>query len=360
MIHSVYLARAAYVAAALEISDRLKDKPQTIAELATATETHERSLFRIMRLLAGYNFYREDAEGRYHLAKHGKSLLSDDPQSSRWWTLSLGDELWKSNSCILESVKTGETGFKIAHGTSVWDWYPQHPREHDIFIWGMNGFTEVHCSEVVQAFDFSRFRKVVDVGGGGGVLIREILKATPNLEGVLFDQPRTVEEAAPRLVEAGLADRSEAVGGNFLKELPSGADAYIFKHVLRDWSDDNVKLMLRNCHRAMDDSGTLLVIDALVDPKNGTDRLLKLVDVQMMVDGGGGLRTLDTFKQFFRECGFELVKVHRTTIIDMNIIEARRLDDFDSSSQADNTNEWQNTEFDPEPEAVGAASNNYA
>jgi ubiquinone/menaquinone biosynthesis C-methylase UbiE len=212
----------------------------------------------------------------------------------------------------------------------VWDWYPAHPREHDRFIWGMNGFTQVHCREVVQAFDFSRFRKVVDVGGGGGVLIREILQVNPQLHGVLFDQPRTIEEAEPRLADAGLAQRCKAVGGNFLEELPPDADAYIFKHVLRDWDDASVLTMLRNCHRAMADNGTLLVIDAILDPTNNTDRLLKLVDVQMMVDGGGGLRTLQDFQEFFRQAGFELRKVHRTTIIDMNIIEARRLSESES------------------------------
>jgi len=207
----------------------------------------------------------------------------------------------------------------------VWSWYPEHPHEHDIFIWGMNGFTAVHCREIVQAFDFSRFRKLVDVGGGGGVLIGEILRATPNLKGVLFDQPRTIEEARPRIAAAELAHRCEAVGGNFLESLPSGADAYVFKHVLRDWDDAGVLKMLQNCHRAMEEGGTLLIIDAIVDPGNSKDKLLKLIDVQMMVDAGGGLRTLAEFQEFFRKAGFELVKIHRTTILDLNIIEARRI-----------------------------------
>jgi hypothetical protein len=326
MVHSVYLPRAVYVAAELGIADLLKDQPRTISELAELTETHERSLYRIMRLLAAYRLFSEHPAGMFRLDRRGRELLSDEPQSARWWTLSMGDELWKSNSQILESVKTGETGFRLAHGTGVWDWYPQHPREHDIFIQGMNGFTDMHCRETVRAFDFGRFRKIVDVGGGGGGLICEILSANPSVQGVLFDQPRTIEEEGRgRIAEDGLSDRCEAVGGSFLEKLPEGADAYVFKHVLRDWDDKSIRKMLANCHDAMAENGTLLVVDGLVNPADGSDRLIKLIDVQMMVDAGGGLRTQAEFEQFFLEAGFQLVKVHRTMSLDAHILEAKRL-----------------------------------
>ena len=325
MIHSVYLARALYVATALEIAELLKERPRTCAELAKETFTHEQSLGRILRLLAAYDVFRLDAEGRYHLDKRGQTLLKDNPESTRWWVLSMGDELWASNSQILESVKTGETGFKLAHGIPLWQWYPQNPGPHDIFIRGMNNFTRVHCTEIVQAFNFSRFKKVVDVGGGGGVLIGEILRANPNVRGVLFDQPPTIEEAKPRIAESTWANRCEAIGGSFFEKVPAGGDAYIFKHVLRDWSDESVLKMLSRVHEAMPDDGTLLVIDGLVNPKNGTDRLIKMLDVQIMVDGGGGLRTKAEFEEFFRRTGFELVAVHSTTIIDAFVLEARKI-----------------------------------
>jgi len=324
MIHSVHLPRAVYVAAELGIADLLKERAYSIGELAQVTQTDERSLYRIMRLLAAYDVFAEDRGRVFGLAKHGKTLLSDDPESSRWWVLSLGDELWKSNSEILESVRTGKTGFEIAHGERVWSWYPKHPREHDIFIKGMNGFTRMHCQELVRAFDFSRFNEVVDVGGGGGGLICEILKANPGLNGVLFDQPRTIdEEGRGRIESMGLSHRCEAVGGNFLEALPEGADAYLFKHVLRDWDDQGVRTMLGNCRKAMPENGTLLIVDAVVNPANGTDRLVKLIDVQMMVDAGGGLRTLSEFEQIFADTGFEIVKIHKTMSLDADIIEAK-------------------------------------
>jgi hypothetical protein len=325
MIHSVYAARALYVACVLEIADRLKLQPQTIAELSVATGTHERSLYRILRLLAAYKYFNEDSAGVFHLGPRGKQLLKDNPESARWWVISMGDELWASNSKVLESVKTGKTGFELAHGERIWTWYPKQAEAHDIFIRGMNGFTRVHAREVVQGFDFGKFKKVVDVGGGGGVLIGEVLRANPNVRGVLFDQPPTVAEAQPRISAAPWGDRCEAVGGNFFEKVPAGGDAYIFKHVLRDWDDASVVKMLSRVHEAMVDGGTLLVVDAVVDPRNGTQRLIKLLDVQIMLDGGGGLRTQAEFEWFFKRTGFELVKVHSTTIVDAMILEARKV-----------------------------------
>ncbi len=323
MIHSVYLPRALYVVGALRIPDLLQEQPRTIDELVELTETHKRSLYRIMRLLAAYDVFTERADGTFALARLGKTLVSDHPESALWWTLSLGDELWRSNSRVLDSVKTGETGFKLEHGVGVWEWYPQHAREHDIFIKGMNGFTIPHCREIVRAYNFGKFKQVVDVGGGGGVLMCQILDKNPQTRGIVFDQPRTIEETKERIAERNLTHRCEAIGGNFFKELPPGADAYILKHVLRDWDDESVVKILSRIREAIPEDGLLLIVDAIVNPKNNTDRMLKLIDTQMMVDAGGGLRTREEFEELLGRAGFAIQRVQSTMIIDGSILEVR-------------------------------------
>ena len=322
IIHSVYLPRALYVAAELRIADILNQRPRTIAELAALTQTHERSLFRVMRLLCGSSVFREDKQGYYHLARLGKTMLSDDPESTLWWTLSLGDELWESNSRILDSIRTGRTGFELAHATTLWKWYPQHPVQHDIFIRGMNGFSRAHCRAILGGFDFSRYRKVVDVGGGGGLLMSEILRQAPETRGVVFDQPRTIEETRPRIEALELGHRCDLIGGNFFEGLPAGADAYVFKHVLRDWDDESVVKLLQNCRDAIADEGSVLIIDAVVDPRCKRDRMLKLIDMQLMVDAGGGLRTRKEFEALLERADFKLVRIHHTASLDAHILEA--------------------------------------
>jgi hypothetical protein len=323
MIHSAYLPRALYVAAELRIPDILQKRPQTIRELAELTQTDEQSLSKIMRLLAAYDVFSQDEDGRYHLARLGKSMVGDHPESALWWVLSLGDELFESSRCMLDSVRTGRTGFELAHGVPLWTWYPEHAAKHDIFIKGMNGFSRAHCRAILGGFDFSRFRRIVDVGGGGGLLMSEILRTAPQTRGVVFDQPRTIEETRLRIKELSLADRCECIGGDFFAGLPADGDAYIFKHVLRDWDDGSVLELLRNCRDAIADDGALLIIDGIVDPRDSTDRMLKLIDVQLMIDAGGGLRTQSEFERLLAMSGFALVTIHYTTSLDAHILEAR-------------------------------------
>src|SRR5690606_15879345 len=118
-------------------------------------------------------------------------------------------------------------------------------------IKGMNGFSRYHCGELVRAYPFEKFKTLVDVGGGGGLLMCEILKRVPHATGIVFDQPRTIEETSVRIREENLSDRCQAVGGNFFEGLPPNADAYIIKHVLRDWDDESVVNILRSCREAM-------------------------------------------------------------------------------------------------------------
>jgi hypothetical protein len=134
-----------------------------------------------------------------------------------------------------------------------------------------------------------------------------------------------VTEAARLLDRRGLSERSETVGGSFLEAVPPGADLYISKHSLRDWDDEHVVRILRNIHAAMPPEGTLMVIDAVIDERNGADRLVKLLDLELMVCEGGGMRTLPDFERLFEEAGFRLQRLRRTCIEDVVLLEAGKV-----------------------------------
>jgi len=85
----------------------------------------------------------------------------------------------------------------------------------------------------------------VDVGGGNGALLIGILNANPHLHGAVFDQPHAAEPHRSRSPRVGLAERSEAVGGDIFKDVPTGADAYILKHVIHDWNDERAVTILK-------------------------------------------------------------------------------------------------------------------
>src|SRR5262249_27031450 len=147
---------------------------------------------------------------------------------------------------------------------------------------------------VAAVYDFSALHTVVDVGGGNAALLIGILRAAPRLEGVVFDQPHVVDGAKKEIEAAGLSDRCRAVGGDFFREVPGGADAYLLKHVLHDWDDDSALTILERCHLAMSTESKLLVIEGLYPERidqSSESRGAAANDVNMLVNTGGRQRS---------------------------------------------------------------------
>ncbi len=326
-MQSVYLARVYYLAAELNLADRLRQQPMTALQLADATGTQVAMLSRVLRVLAAVKVFREDRHGVFHLRWRARPLLSDDSASLHDWLLLIGRrEIWQGLAMALESLRTGKSGFELAHGANYYDYLPQHPELREAFIRSMSKWTDWQARHVVRAYDFGRFGTVVDVGGGRGSLLLEILAAHPRTRAVLFDQAETIEQARLRLASSGYADRCRMVSGSFLESVPDGGDAYVVKHVLRDWDDDRARTILCNCHRAMPPRGVLLVIEAAVDPRNGKDRLIKLLDFEGGTLLPGRLRTYAEMRQLLDQAGFRLVKIHPSGVVDSLVFEAQKRD----------------------------------
>jgi SAM-dependent methyltransferase len=231
-------------------------------------------------------------------------------------------ETWQGFAQTLESVRTGVAAFELAHGESFYRYLAAHPEMHEAFVAAMSGWTEWGCDELARVYDFARFRTVLDAGGGLGSLLARILKKHPQLRGILFDQPATVALARQRFEAEGLADRCDLGGGSLLERVPEGADACILKHVLRDWDDAQAVRILRNCRQAMAPGGTLLVIEGVVDPRNGTDRVVKLVDLELGALVGGRLRTRAQYEALLAQAGFVVRRVHAVSVPDSQVVEA--------------------------------------
>ncbi len=321
----VYLARAYYLAAELGLADHLDDGPRTAAELAEATRTDPRFLFRLLRALAAFGVVLEDEQGRFHLGPSGRALATHVSGSVRHWTRLVGHApWWQGLALALEAVRQGKPGFELAHGQPFYTYLAEHPEYAETFVRGMSGWSDWHAPQLVQAYDFSRFGTIADIGGGNGSLLLEILQRYPQVRGILVDQPRTLEQARVRFEARGLDRRCRLVPADIRQTLPEGADAYVLKHVLRDWDDAQAARILRACHRAMPPEGRLLVIDALVDPANGRDRLLKLIDLEQMFILPGALRTQKEMEALLAEAGFRCVAIRRTSIADAAILEAAK------------------------------------
>lgn len=322
-MQSVYLARAYYLAAEFQLADRLQHQPKTAEELAAEAGVQTAALARVLRLLAACDVLREDRQGKFHLCPRGRALLSDQPGSLREWLLLIGrPEVWQGFAMARRSLETGKCGFELAHGKSFYNRLIDDPELHGVFIRCMSSWTDWQARLIVQSYDFDRFGTVVDVGGGHGSLVLQIVATCPHVRTVLFDQPETIAATRARLAASPHADRCQAVGGNFLESVPPGGDAYLVKHVLRDWDDEHAAIILDNCRRAMRPGARLLLIEAMMDPRSGRDRLVKLLDFEGSMLLGGRLRTREELNRLLSSTGFHLAKVHRTGLVDSLILES--------------------------------------
>ncbi|MGA3043571.1 MAG: methyltransferase [Bryobacteraceae bacterium] len=300
----VIAAQAIYVAAKLRIPDLLASGPKTVEELASDCGAHAPALERLLRALATLEMFAPAPDGRFHNTPLTEMLCSDHPQRLRDGALLLpAPFLWRPLGDLYESVRTGEPAFQRVFGQRFFEYLATHPGDAAVFNAAMTQGIAWSTPALLAAYDFSRFERLVDVGGGEGALLRDILAATPRLRGLLFDLPAVVAGAGG-ILAGEIAARCEIVGGDFFDSVPEGADAYLLKGVIHDWPDDDAARILRNTRRAIPAGGTLLV----VEPIDSGARPAGLSDLLMLAIGGRD-RSETEFRALLAAAGFELTRL---------------------------------------------------
>jgi hypothetical protein len=310
-----YLSRALGLATKLCIPDCLRSGPRHYSEVAAELGAHPPSLNRVMRLLASAGIFDEQAGGKFSLTPLGDLLRSDAPGSMRAAVLLFAGEAIQASWAELEyCVKTGQPAFRklSPDAKSAFDGL-RDPQAATNFDEAMAAFSAQTALALIAAYDFSKFKKLADIGGGNGALLIGILKVNPSLQGIVFDQPPSAERAAKRIAQAGVEARCEAVGGDFFREVPRGAGAYLLKHIIHDWNDDDAIAILKTCHCAMDGTDAKLLLVEGVYPER-IDQSLEsrgatFNDVNMLVSTGGRQRSEAEFRALYQSAGFRLTDI---------------------------------------------------
>jgi len=317
MLAGKWVSRALSAAADLALADHLKDGPRTTAELAAACGAREREVYRLLRALASVGVFEERAPRQFALTPLAEPLRSDTPDSIRNMARFMAIPMtWRAWEPLTDSIRTGKTGMSQIGVPNPFDYLRDHPEESEIFNAAMTDFSRQAADAVVDAYDFSRFRKLVDVAGGHGALLKTILARNPGLSGVLFDMPHVVAGA-----RAGLPATCAAESGDFFQAVPAGADGYTLKHIVHDWDDEPAAAILRCCRKAIAPDGRLLVIEMVI-PAGNEPHFGKLLDLEMLAIPGGLERTEQEFRQLFATAGFELTAVIPTKS-PVSVIEGR-------------------------------------
>jgi len=220
MITGYWASQAIYAAASLGIADLLTTGPQTAEQLATATETNAGALYRLLRALASVGIFAENEQNEFALTPLAEYLRSDVPGSKRALAMMTGDEHFHAWGEILFSIRTGKTAFDKVFEKPFFEYLPEHPDKAQVFDKAMTGIHGRETGEILESYDFSEMKTLLDIGGGNGSNITSILQKYPDMKGTLFDLPHVIERAQPHIEQAGLGDRCELMGGSFFESVP--------------------------------------------------------------------------------------------------------------------------------------------
>ena len=317
------VSQALRVVADLEIADRLTAGPQSVADLAEQTGTHADALYRLLRLLAAEGVFRETSDRCFSQTELSSFLRTDQRSSQRDLIRMMNREPYLAFAQLDHSVRTSLAAFDETFGKSRFDWLADHPVEAALFQSAMIALSQGSNEAIAEAYDFTPFSQVVDVGGGHGQLLSAILTRNPHISGVLYDLPSGV--AAARAGAGGLLPRAEFLTGSFFESVPAHSDVYVLKKVVHDWNDEQAIVILRNCRDAMKPTGRILVAETIVPSGNEPD-LIKLVDADMLVVTGGVERTVDQYAALFDAAGLRFERIIPTGL-QISILEALRVED---------------------------------
>ncbi len=290
-----------FVAATLDIAGHIAAGKNKIGELAQAAGCDRDVLDAILGHLVSHGVFSEPAPGVFALNEAAGQLL--DPVTKLSLNLEdLGGRFAHAWGTLLQLSRTGKPAYDQVFGVSFWEDLETHPQlaaSFDALI-GPPGHG-IPDPEFQISGGWERIKTLVDVGGGTGAMLAEILRTRRYLDGILVDLPRTVTRSEDIFRSAGVMERVKIVGQSFFEPLPAGADIYLLRGVINDWPDHEALQILSGCAQAARASGRVIVLKS-VGPNDARPDLA----IEMVLCGGNH-RTITQFTRLALQAGLEVV-----------------------------------------------------
>ncbi|MDL5057347.1 methyltransferase [Geitlerinema calcuttense] len=312
MMYGFQISQAIYVATQLGIPDLLQNGSQSSEEVAQKLDIPRQRLEPLLHLLVSVGIFTENQDNTFQLNALSQHLLAGTPHSLRGTVLSMGAILYPLWGHLLEGIQTEEIAFTKTFNSSLYTYLQQNPETANRFNEWMQETTREWLFPILETYDFSGLKTLVDVGGGTGSLIAIILNANPQMQAILFDREDVVQGAPAVLTEAGVAQRCQIIGGDFFQTIPSGGDLYLLSRVLLNWEDPQALEILKNCHQAMSPKDRLVIVDFMLSPGQ-TSPFLGMGSLSLLLLGGHCMRTEDEFENLLSSAGFQITNRLKTS-----------------------------------------------
>ncbi len=303
------IAAIVIVYAQLGLADLIAGGPMTGGALAEALGANPASLLRYLRACASLDLLRQHGPDLFALGPLGEYLRSDS-NSIRGFVMGMTSPVaTRSWERLRDGVLTGKTVLNDVLGMDVWEWALKNPDELAVLQDQWKDMSIVTANALVQHYDLSGYRRIVDIGANLGFSTSILMHAAPQASFVLMDQPLMIAMAEELLAEAGITERVEFVGGDFFQAVPEGGDLYLLKGVLLDITDEQVVQVLENCHRAAAPGSRLLSLEGLIPADRPAPATVHISDLHMLLTLGGRYRMESESEQLFRRAGYQLRRV---------------------------------------------------
>ena len=294
--------------ARLGIADHLENGAITAQELGTKVGADPELLSRLMRATSGLGVLAQTSDGKWEQTALSDVLRSTAPATLRDVAIMFADD-WhvRTVGSLHETVRTGQLAVDRIYGMPAFKYFETDTEAAEHFNRAMTSFSTTEALAIAKAYDFSDVRSVAEVAGGHGLFLASILERYPDMTATLLELPQVVET-----IEQGplgrFGNRVKVVEGDMFRAVPAGAEAYIMKRIIHDWSDDQSMKILSACRASIPKNGRLLVIDSIL-PADTSFSPVKFMDLIMMLFSGGKERTEEEFRILFARAGWRLNRI---------------------------------------------------
>jgi acetylserotonin N-methyltransferase len=314
LIEAFRRSKVMFAAVRLGIFDQLAKGPQTCAALAVQLSLDRPALSRLLNGCVALHLVERDGELYANTNMATRFLTKASPETLAGYIVYSDQSLYKLWGHIDDAVREGSNRWTQAFGSrsALFDFYFRDETSTRSFLGGMHGFGQLASPRIVNAFDLSRFKHLVDLGGATGHLSIAACKTYPTLRATVMDLPAVEPFAREYIARSGVADRIEFVTGDFFAgDLPR-ADLYVLGRILHDWDDPKIDNLLHKILLALPRQGALLVTETLVDDDRGGPVYTLMQDLNMLVCTDGRERTEGEYSSLLRGAGFSTVQFRRT------------------------------------------------
>lgn len=300
-----WASRCLHAIAELGVADHIGERVESPEALARAVGSHPQALARVLRALAAQGVFEEVAGGFRH-SPASRLLRTDHPQSVRAFVRMMGMPVhWEAYGKLGHSICTGESAMTCIAPGGTFQYLADHPEEAQLFDQAMTAKSHEQITHVLGAYDFSGFRRIADIGGGRGHLLRAVLGAAPDATGVLFDLPHVIDS----LASSPPTDRLTLCAGSFFKDALPACDAYLLMSVIHDWGDAEATAILNAVRHAAPPHAKVLLVEMLLPDAPGPHPA-KLLDIEMLVmTTGGRERSRAQYERLLESAGMRLARV---------------------------------------------------